>query len=208
MSKHFPSFGEYLALPARTYSAGMLMRLGFALVSALDPGVLLMGEGIGAGDARFAESAQRRLSEFVGCSRIVVIASHSHDLIKSICNKAPLLQAGRLASIGSVEEVFEQAARTERPQFFVFSDEPEWARGNLQFRHPTTLVAANPANRGHFDMALMSRCRHFILANSSFSWWGAWLNPSREKIVVAPSRWFNAGPPDTRDLVPQTWVRL
>jgi Glycosyl transferase family 11 len=100
------------------------------------------------------------------------------------------------------------AARTERPQFFVFSDEPEWARSNLQFRHPTTLVAANPADRGHLDMALMSRCRHFILANSSFSWWGAWLNASREKIVVAPSRWFNAGPPDTRDLVPRTWVRL
>jgi ABC-type polysaccharide/polyol phosphate transport system ATPase subunit len=71
-------------------------------------------EGIGAGDARFAESAQRRLSEFVGRSRIIVIASHSHDLIKSICNKPPLLQAGRLVSIGSVEEVFEQYAASSR----------------------------------------------------------------------------------------------
>jgi ABC-type polysaccharide/polyol phosphate transport system ATPase subunit len=106
--EEFSELGEYLALPVRTYSAGMMMRLGFALVTALDPGVLLMDEGIGAGDARFAERAERRLNEFVGRSRIVVLASHAPGLTKSICNKAALLQAGRLVAIGPVEEVFEQ----------------------------------------------------------------------------------------------------
>jgi ABC-type polysaccharide/polyol phosphate transport system ATPase subunit len=106
--EEFSELGEYLALPVRTYSTGMMMRLGFALVTALDPGVLLMDEGIGAGDARFAEQAERRLNEFVNRSRIVVVASHSPALIRSICNKAVLLRAGRVVAVGSVEEVFEQ----------------------------------------------------------------------------------------------------
>jgi ABC-type polysaccharide/polyol phosphate transport system ATPase subunit len=106
--EEFCELGEYLALPVRTYSAGMMTRLGFALVTALDPGVLLMDEGIGAGDARFAERAEKRLNEFVGRSQIVVLASHSHAMIKSICNKAALLQAGRLVALGPVDEVLEQ----------------------------------------------------------------------------------------------------
>jgi hypothetical protein len=99
-------------------------------------------------------------------------------------------------------------ARTQRPHLFVFADDREWAQRNLHFPVATTFVVANSADRGHLDMALMSRCRHHILANSSFSWWGAWLNPSREKIVVGPRRWFDTGPADTFDLVPPAWVRL
>ena len=58
------------------------------------------------------------------------------------------------------------------------------------------------------DMQLMSRCRHHILANSSFSWWGAWLNPSQDKVVIAPKCWFNDRGADTRDLIPESWIRL
>jgi ABC-type polysaccharide/polyol phosphate transport system ATPase subunit len=106
--EEFSELGEYLSLPVRTYSTGMLTRLGFALVTALDPGVLLMDEGIGAADAHFAERAEKRLTEFVGRSRIVVIASHSPGMIKSICNKAALLVAGRIVATGTVDEVFAQ----------------------------------------------------------------------------------------------------
>jgi ABC-type polysaccharide/polyol phosphate transport system ATPase subunit len=106
--EEFSELGEYLTLPVRTYSAGMQMRLGFALVTALDPGVLLMDEGIGAGDARFAERAEARLNDFVGRSRIVVLASHSPALIRSICNKGALLQSGRLIAVGPVEDVFDE----------------------------------------------------------------------------------------------------
>jgi ABC-type polysaccharide/polyol phosphate transport system ATPase subunit len=104
----FSELGEYLAFPVRTYSTGMLTRLGFAFVTAIDPDVLLMDEGIGAGDARFAEKAQKRLNELVSRSRIVVVATHSADLIKSFCNKAALLQTGKIVAIGRVEDVFEQ----------------------------------------------------------------------------------------------------
>ena len=103
--EEFSELGEYLSLPVRTYSAGMSTRLGFALVTAIDPGILIMDEGIGAGDARFAERAARRLQDFVGRSRILVLASHSNDMIKSMCNKAALMQSGRMVSFGSVDKV-------------------------------------------------------------------------------------------------------
>jgi Glycosyl transferase family 11 len=94
------------------------------------------------------------------------------------------------------------------PHLFVFSDDQQWTRANLRFAVPMTFVDANPPDCGYRDMRLMARCRHHIVANSSFSWWGAWLNPSREKIVVAPRRWFGASSNDTRDLIPPDWMRL
>lgn len=100
------------------------------------------------------------------------------------------------------------AARVGSPHVFVFSDDAQWTRANLHVDVPATFVDANPADRGFGDMHLMSRCRHHVVANSSFSWWGAWLDPSPHKIVVAPKRWFNADGLDTRDLVPAVWVRL
>ena len=100
------------------------------------------------------------------------------------------------------------AARVGSSRLFVFSDDQQWTRANLHFAVPTTFVDANPSDSGYRDMLLMARCRHHIIANSSFSWWGAWLNPSREKIVVAPRQWFRANSNDTRDLIPPNWVRL
>lgn len=94
------------------------------------------------------------------------------------------------------------------PRLFVFSDDADWTRKNLNTDLPTTYVSANPPDRGFRDIQLMSLCRHHVIANSSFSWWGAWLNPRSDKIVVAPSQWFAAGGNDTRDLVPDRWVRI
>ena len=112
--EEFSELGEYMALPVRTYSAGMTMRLGFAFATAMEPGILLMDEGIGAGDARFAERAVKRMEEFIGRSRIVVIASHSNGLIKQMCNKAALMQGGRLLAVGSVPDILEQYVELSR----------------------------------------------------------------------------------------------
>jgi ABC-type polysaccharide/polyol phosphate transport system ATPase subunit len=106
--EEFSELGEYLALPVRTYSSGMILRLGFSLVTALEPGILLMDEGFSTGDARFTERAINRMNDFIGRSQIIVLASHSDDLIKSMCNKAALMQEGRLLAFGSTEDVVEE----------------------------------------------------------------------------------------------------
>lgn len=97
--------------------------------------------------------------------------------------------------------------RLAEPRFYVFSDDPEWVRANLTADYPMVFVDHNRGADSFTDMHLMSLCQHHIIANSSFSWWGAWLNPSESKMVIAPERWF-AKPMDTRDLIPQQWLRL
>lgn len=91
--------------------------------------------------------------------------------------------------------------------FFVFSDDPTWVQKNLPISFPHTFVSHNVGSASYNDMRLMSLCDHHIIANSSFSWWGAWLNQSPSKIVIAPIRWFLADI-DTKDLLPSSWVRL
>jgi hypothetical protein len=91
---------------------------------------------------------------------------------------------------------------------FIFSDAPDWVSKNLQLPCPMNLVTHNGENSACEDMRLMSLCRHNIIANSSFSWWGAWLNRNHNKLVVAPSNWFKQQNIDTSDLVPAGWHRI
>jgi Glycosyl transferase family 11 len=99
------------------------------------------------------------------------------------------------------------AARVSRPKFFLFSDEPAWASSNLRFPGPAVTVDHNNGKSDAEDLRLMSRCRHFIIANSSFSWWGAWLSEGRNKIVVAPTRWFKQDRVPATDRTPPGWIR-
>ena len=107
----FTELSDYLSLPVRTYSMGMLLRLGFAIATAIDPEILLLDEGLGAGDARFAEHAARRVEALIHRSSIMVLASHSDDLIRRMCNRAILLDHGRIVADGPTEEVLEVYAR-------------------------------------------------------------------------------------------------
>ena len=99
------------------------------------------------------------------------------------------------------------AARVADPHFFIFSDDLAWVQDNLRIDFPIIFVGAEQRNQDYDDLRLMSCCHHHIVANSSFSWWGAWLNPRTDKIVIAPQKWF-AAPIDTRDLTPAGWTRL
>ena len=98
--------------------------------------------------------------------------------------------------------------RVAEPRFFVFSDDPDWAEANLHLPAPTSIVRGNQAIADHEDLRLMAACRHFIIANSSFSWWGAWLGAAEDKFVVAPRRWFRNYHANTKDLLPDCWTQL
>jgi len=99
-------------------------------------------------------------------------------------------------------------ARVANPTVFVFSDEIGWCIDNLRFDCPTTFVGHDYAGEKFREyLYLMSLCKHFIIPNSSFAWWGAWLSNTKG-IVVAPKKWFNTTELDTSDLIPTGWVRL
>ena len=94
------------------------------------------------------------------------------------------------------------------PALFVFSDDPQWVADNMKFDLPATYVNHNPPEKHYADLRLMGLCRHNILANSSFSWWGAWLNANPSKRVYAPLRWYADYRIKTPDLIPPGWTRV
>ena len=98
--------------------------------------------------------------------------------------------------------------KIENPVFFIFSDDIEWAKENLKIDKTTHFVDFNDASTNYEDLKLMSSCQHNIIANSSFSWWGAWLNANRNKLVIAPSRWFNVDYHNSKDIIPESWMKI
>jgi len=112
-------------------------------------------------------------------------------------------------SINYYQEAIKQiAAQISNPHFFLFTDDPDWVKSQKIIEgFPSTMAVTSNM---HFDMYLMSRCKHNIIANSSFSWWGAWLNPTEEKLVIAPKNWFAKEElnQQSQDLIPQNWIRL
>jgi len=101
----FTELGPYIDMPARTYSAGMMVRLGFAISTCMPAEILLMDEWLSAGDARFLDKAQQRMVQFVGSSSILVLASHSTDLLRKWCNRGIMLQHGRIVAHGGIDDV-------------------------------------------------------------------------------------------------------
>jgi ABC-2 type transport system ATP-binding protein/lipopolysaccharide transport system ATP-binding protein len=111
----FTELGNFLELPIRTYSAGMRMRLAFAISTSIDPDILLLDEGIGAGDAAFLEKARKRLDDFTGKAAIIVLASHSESLIKKMCTKAVLLRHGKVELFDDTGVVLEAYRKVDGP---------------------------------------------------------------------------------------------
>jgi hypothetical protein len=127
------------------------------------------------------------------------------------------VRRGDYAGIGLLgfldEDYYERALETIAAaagelHLFVFSDEPDWCRENLRLPYPTTIVDRPlTPDRAWEDMQLISLCRHHVISNSTFSWWGAWLNPSPTKVAVAPKRW-TLSPKRIGDPIPSRWIRV
>ncbi|WP_159473060.1 alpha-1,2-fucosyltransferase [Chryseobacterium sp. 18068] len=96
----------------------------------------------------------------------------------------------------------------ENAIFFIFSDDINWAKENLKLKNKTYFIDFNDASTNYEDLKLMSTCKHNIIANSSFSWWGAWLNRNKNKKVIAPSKWFNTDVLNSQDIIPESWMKI
>ncbi len=106
----------------------------------------------------------------------------------------------------ALHKIAEQMDAT--PHVFVFSDEPNWARENLPLPFDKTVVDFNGPTTDYEDLRLMSLCQHNVIANSSFSWWGAWLNTNPHKIVAGPATWFGNDKLHNPDILPDNWHRI
>lgn len=153
---------------------------------------------------RLGEASQKVLDRILQCPAVSLhirrgdyITNPSAALVHGVCSLEYYYSA-----IGHI------AAHVDRPLFFVFSDDPQWAKDNLKISHPVEFVEANGQDRGAEDMWLMKSCKHHIIANSSFSWWAAWLNDRLDKIVIAPRIWFLDKKIDTKDLISEQWHKI
>jgi ABC-type polysaccharide/polyol phosphate transport system ATPase subunit len=107
----FTELGDYLDVPVRTYSSGMTLRLAFAVCTCTSPDILLMDEFLAVGDAHFMHRAEERLNRMVNRAGIMVLATHSTELMARLCNKAIWLEAGQIRMAGRVDEVLERYTR-------------------------------------------------------------------------------------------------
>ncbi len=98
--------------------------------------------------------------------------------------------------------------KISNPKFFIFSDNINWVRENLNLNEEAHLISVDESPTSITDFHLMNCCKHNIIANSTFSWWAAYLNPNPDKIIIAPKRWFNKANYDTKDLIPSSWIQL
>ena len=165
----------------------------------------------------FAEAADRLRADL----RLTAVSTESAALERVIqdldCPVAVHVRRGDYAAVSTTRayhgllrlEYYHAAMRRVREQhpeatFVLFSDEPDWVDAHLRPAR-SRLVGVN-GDRPHEDLHLMACCRAHIVANSSFSWWGAWL--ARSELVIAPRRWFQAPGVDDTDIVPPGWLRL
>lgn len=104
------------------------------------------------------------------------------------------------------EAISRIASSVPNPHFFIFSDDIEWVKQNIPIGHIATYVS-NPALKDYEELVLMSHCKHNIIGNSTFSWWGAWLNQNPDKTVIAPKRW-TARNTENPNIIPAGWIRI
>ncbi|MFT5295392.1 MAG: hypothetical protein ACI9YH_001406 [Colwellia sp.] len=156
-------------------------------------------------DFIFSNSLSERnieISEKIKISNSVGIHIRRGDYIT---NQHAYNEYGRICDLAYYTEAIELIQlQINTPHFFVFSNDIEWVKHNVNFSYPVDFISWNLAKESFVDMELMSLCKHNIIANSSFSWWGAWLNNNKDKVVLAPSRW-KAGPDINKKRTPDEW---
>lgn len=153
------------------------------------------------------DAQNRNLAEEINSQNSVSLHLRRGDylgnsLYSGICTNEYYMKA--------VDEIVINVTKKEDLFFYVFSDDKKYATEFInKLNYPALLIDFNNGSDSYKDMYLMSQCKHNIIANSSFSWWGAWLNTNPNKIVIAPSKWYNVENENRyRDIVPDNWIKI
>jgi hypothetical protein len=99
-------------------------------------------------------------------------------------------------------------SKVENPHYFIFSDDIDWCKENIKFENMTIVDHSYKGDRFGYYLQLMLNCKHFIIPNSTFAWWAAFLSNSENKIVISPNKWFTDSSINTTDLIPSNWIRI
>ncbi|MFD2872299.1 alpha-1,2-fucosyltransferase [Mucilaginibacter ximonensis] len=146
-----------------------------------------------------ADEISEKTSVAIHLRRGDYIPEKGSPQIYFICDKSYYFKA-----MSFIRERFPHAA------FFVFSDDIKWSKDHFKFDHFDVNFVYNEKFTDWQEMFLMSKCKHNIMANSTFSWWAAWLNDNNNKVIIAPKNWFNIVPPgfNLNHLYPKEWIRM
>lgn len=148
--------------------------------------------------------ANKRWSELISRTTSVCLHVRRGDYVTN----AAANSTHGLCSLAYYHEAIEYISKkVQYPVFFVFSDDMEWTKSMISFSHKVYYMGHNGPDEDYEDLRLMMQCKHFIIANSSFSWWGAWLGSYEGKIVVCPKDWFNDSDMET-DIICDSWVKI
>lgn len=147
----YTELGPYLDMPLHTYSQGMAMRLAFSVATAFSSEILLLDEWIGAGDAQFREKVVRRMTGFVESAHILVLASHSAQLLRRVANRAIWMEAGRIRAIGDVDELLESYEAEARDAAKRSRENQQIVKDSIRFTvTPAGLAPPRPGSAGQF----------------------------------------------------------
>ena len=124
------------------------------------------------------------------------------DYLSESCSAIHNVMANSLYYERAIEYI---SKNVSNPHFYIFSDDPKWVKENFKIEN-STIIDFNTGENSYKDMYYMSLCKHNIIANSTFSWWGAWLNQNNNKIVLAPNKWFNTM--SAPDIVCEDWIKI
>lgn len=150
------------------------------------------------------DAANREMLEQIRSCNAVAVHIRRGDYLSAACIGVHGICSAEYYA-AAVQRLTEQTG--QQPHLFVFSDDAPWVLENFKAPCPMTPVAINSAAEGHLDINLMRHCRHAVIANSTFSWWGAWLIENPDKVVIAPERWFADGR-DASALYLPSWLRM
>lgn len=177
-------------------------------------------DGYWQSEKYFSDSRAQLLTDFTTQNPL---SQKSIELLKQINNSNSIsihVRRGDYISIQSNQNYYHTCTadyyqnainlvceKLENPTLFIFSNNEEiWFKQNVVTKYNCVFVSHNLKNDSFQDLILMSKCKHNIIANSSFSWWGAWLNTNSNKIVVAPKKWFKVKNKQTKDLICDKWI--